>query len=95
MFSVISSRYVGDQGRGYIRHGNSYIQVVTWDDSRCPDASSVLTYSQSTNPASPHFADMTRVYSAKEWVDMPFCAAEIEADTVSEIVLEAVSEPLP
>ncbi|MDG2010953.1 MAG: penicillin acylase family protein [Candidatus Binatia bacterium] len=94
MFSVISSRYVGDQGRGYIRHGNSYIQVVTWDDSRCPDASSVLTYSQSTNPASPHFADMTRVYSAKEWVDMPFCADDIEADTVSEIVLEAVAEPL-
>ena len=93
MFSVISSRYVGDQGRGFIRHGNSYIQAVTWDDSDCPDASAVLTYSQSTDAASPHFADMTRVYSAEEWVDLPFCAEEVEADTVSEIVLEAVSAP--
>jgi len=88
MFSVISSRYVGDQGRGFIRHGNSYVQAVTWDESACPDASALLTYSQSTNPESPHFADMTRVYSAKEWVDFPYCEADIEADKVSEIRLD-------
>lgn len=88
MFSVISSSYVDDQGRGRIRAGNSYVQTVTWDESSCPDAFAVLTYSQSTNPASPHYADMTRVYSAEEWVDMPFCDDDIEDQKISETTLE-------
>ncbi len=87
MFSAISGRYVGDQGIANIRGGNSYIHTVTWDESECPDAFAVLTYSQSTDPASPHFADMTRVYSAEEWVDMPYCAQDIEAEKISEVVL--------
>ncbi|MDG2303363.1 MAG: penicillin acylase family protein [Candidatus Binatia bacterium] len=88
MFSVISSRYVDDQGLGTIRAGNSYIHAVTWDESECPDAYAVLTYSQSTDPASPHYADMTRVYSAEEWVDMPYCADDIEAEKISETTLQ-------
>lgn len=88
MFSVISSRYVDDQGRGNVRAGNSYVQTVTWDEGQCPDAFAVLTYSQSTNPASPHYADMTRVYSAEEWVDMPYCDDDIEASKISETTLE-------
>lgn len=88
MFSVISSSYVGDQGRGRIRAGNSYVQTVTWDESPCPDAYAVLTYSQSTNPASPHYADMTWVYSAEEWVDLPFCDEDIEDQKISEITLK-------
>lgn len=88
MFSVISSRYVDDQGRGDIRAGNSYVQTITWDESECPDAFAVLTYSQSTNPASPHYADMTRVYSAEEWVDMAYCPDDIEADKISETTLQ-------
>lgn len=87
MFSVISSRYVDDQGLGEIRAGNSYIQTVTWDGSTCPHAYAVLTYSQSTNPASPHFADMTRVYSAEQWVDLPYCSDDVAADTVSQTTL--------
>ncbi len=88
MFSVISSRYVDDQGLGNIRAGNSYIHTVTWTESECPDAFAVLTYSQSTDPASPHYADMTRVYSAEQWIDMPYCPDDIEADKISEITLE-------
>jgi acyl-homoserine-lactone acylase len=64
---------------------NSYIQTVTWDETECPDAYAVLTYSQSTNPESPHYADMTQLYSDKGWNDLPFCAADIEADKISEI----------
>ncbi len=87
MFSAISGRYVDDQGIGEIRAGNSYIHTVTWDESECPDAYAVLTYSQSTDPASPHYADMTRVYSAEEWVDMPYCQEDIQAQKISEITL--------
>lgn len=87
MFSVISSRFVDQVGYADIPTGNSYIQTVTWDETECPDAYAVLTYSQSTNPASDHYADLTRVYSDKGWNDMPYCAADIQASKIDEIDL--------
>jgi len=74
-----------EQG-GYqnIRGGNSHIQAVTWDDSACPIAEGMLTHSQSTDPASPHYGDQTPVYSAKEWIPLPFCAEDIEAARIGE-----------
>jgi len=84
-FSVISSRLVDGEGYSNIPTGNSYIHTVTWNESECPDAFAVLTYSQSQNPASPHYADMTQLYSDKGWNDMPFCPADIEAEKISEI----------
>ena len=83
-FSVISSNLVDGEGYSDIPHGNSYIQTVTWDETECPDAFAVLTYSQSVDPASPHYSDMTEVYSAGGWNDMPFCPADIEAAKISE-----------
>ncbi|MGX7926903.1 penicillin acylase family protein [Tsuneonella sp. HG094] len=61
--------------------GSSYIQSVTWDD-RGPVADAVLTFSQSTDPASPHFADQTRAFSQKKLRRFPFSQAEIAADTI-------------
>jgi hypothetical protein len=62
-FSVISSSLVDDSGYSSIRAGNSHIQAVTWDaGDPCPRAYTLLTYSQSTDPASPHYADQTRLY---------------------------------
>ncbi|HET6417322.1 MAG TPA: penicillin acylase family protein [Polyangiales bacterium] len=85
MFSVISSRFVQHVGYADIPTGNSYIQTVTWDETECPDAYAVLTYSQSTNPASAHYADLTQVYSDKSWNDMPYCDADIQAAKIDEI----------
>lgn len=76
---------------GYVNpgSGNSYIQIVTWDESDCPIADVILVPSQSTDPASPHFADQTRLYSNKEWVRFPFCEADIAAAQIGEtLVLE-------
>ena len=83
-FSVIGSNLVDGEGYSDIPAGNSYIQTVTWDETECPDAFAVLTYSQSLDPASPHHSDMTEVYSAGGWNDMPFCPADIEAAKISE-----------
>ena len=85
MWSVISSNFIEGEGYSEIRAGNSYIQTVTWDESECPVAYAVLTYSQSTDPASPHFSDWTELFSGKGWNDMPYCPADIEAQTISEI----------
>lgn len=83
-FGVISSRLVDGEGYSDIPTGNSYIQTVGWDGSECPDAYAVLTYSQSSDPASAHYADMTRLYSEGKWVDMPYCADDVEADKIGE-----------
>ncbi len=62
-------------------HGSSYVQAVTFDEAG-PVVDAVLSYSQSTNPASPHFGDQTLLYSAKRWVRLPFSKAQIAADAV-------------
>ena len=89
MFSAISSELVDGEGYSNIEHGNSYIQAVTWDESDCPDAYSILTYSQSTDPASDHYADATELYSNSGWIDMPFCEGDRDAQ---EIGRESISE---
>ena len=38
---------------------------------------------QSTDPASPHYADQTWLYSKKGWHRLPFHAADIAADEPS------------
>ena len=45
-------------------------------------ADAILSYSQSTNPASPHAYDQTRAYSAKTWNRLPFSAKAIAAETI-------------
>ncbi|HEY0115375.1 MAG TPA: penicillin acylase family protein, partial [Allosphingosinicella sp.] len=57
-------------------HGTSYVQVVSFEADG-PAADALLSYSQSTDPASPHSADQTRAFSAKAWHRLPFTRAEI------------------
>lgn len=64
-------------------HGTSYLQIVGFD-GKGPLAEAILSYSQSTNPASPHFADQTRAYAAKQWRRLPFSAEEISADRIAK-----------
>lgn len=66
-------------------HGSSYIQIVTFDDAG-PVADAILSYSQSTDPASPHYADQTREYAAKRWHRLPFTPEEIEAQRIGETI---------
>lgn len=57
--------------------GSSYIQAVGWDRGPCPDAHTLLTYSQSSNPNSPHYSDQTRLFSQERWVTSRFCEKDI------------------
>ncbi len=80
MFSYINTDFT--EGKGYtpIVHGNSYVQVVTWNDDGTPDARAVLTYSQSPESDSPHYYDQTELYARGEWLQLPFTEEEILAD---------------
>lgn len=88
MFSAIYSPLVDGEGYSDIFTGNSYIHAVTWDESDCPDAYAVLTYSQSTDPASDHYADATALYSQSGWIDMPFCEADRDAQELRRQSIE-------
>ncbi len=64
-------------------HGTSYIQIVGFDEAG-PVAEAILSYSQSTDPTSPYFADQTRAYAAKQWHRLPFTRQQISADRVGK-----------
>jgi len=68
--------------------GSTYIQVVTWaSGDPCPEAATVLTYSESDNPASPHYADQTKLFSRRQWATAYFCPAQVAAHAVSVTVV--------
>lgn len=68
-----------------IDYGSSYVQSVTFD-ARGPVANAVLTYGQSTDPASPHANDQMRLYSRKEWPVLPFHADDVAKARVGEVL---------
>ncbi|MFD3512832.1 penicillin acylase family protein [Streptomyces sp. NPDC058657] len=60
-----------------VTSGSSYLQAVGWDGGPCPVARTLLTYSQSSNPASAHYRDQTELYSGERWVTSRFCERDI------------------
>lgn len=64
-----------------IDYGTSYVQTVTFDE-RGPVAQAILTYGQSTDPASPHQTDQLRNYSAKRWHSLPYLSQDIEQQRI-------------
>jgi acyl-homoserine-lactone acylase len=68
--------------------GSSYIQDVTWTaGDPCPEAATLLTYSESANPDSPYYADQTEMFSRGQWVTAEFCPAQVAGDTLSTTVV--------
>ena len=80
MFSMIRTRL--QEGKGYtpIFHGNSYVQVISWDEEGDLSAQAMLTYSQSPEPDSPNYDDLTEIYSSGGWINLPFLEKEIASD---------------
>jgi acyl-homoserine-lactone acylase len=73
---------------GYpIVFGNSYIQVVTWNSSGNVSADGFLSYSESTDPANPHYSDFSQAYEQQQWYHFPFTPDEIAADAKSTVTL--------
>ncbi|MFF3489943.1 penicillin acylase family protein [Streptomyces sp. NPDC002795] len=75
-------------GGGYtdVTTGSSYIQAVGWDGGRCPVARTLLTYSQSSNPNSPHYSDQTHLFAKKKWVTERFCEKDILTSPALKVV---------
>jgi acyl-homoserine-lactone acylase len=52
---------------------------------------SIVTYSQSTDPDSPHFSDMTQLFSQEGWVEIPYRLGDIMTDP--ELESRFLTEP--
>lgn len=67
---------------GYkINYGSSYLQAVTFD-ARGPLAYGLLTYGQGASAESPHAFDQLPLFSAKQWVRLPFHREEVNAQRI-------------
>jgi acyl-homoserine-lactone acylase len=51
----------------------------------------VLTYSESENPASPHYDDQTKLFSRRQWATGYFCPAQVAAHALSTTVVSGGS----
>ena len=78
-FSMTIAPLVQEAGLGYtpVIHGNSIIEIVSWDKDGKVNPRGILTYSQSQEPDSPHYADQTELYSKGQWIDFPFHEEDI------------------
>jgi acyl-homoserine-lactone acylase len=80
-YNAIRSQPIGSRlpGARAVSYGTSYIQTVTWADDR-PVVGAFLTYSNSTDAASPYYADQTYRFYLKDWIQVPFTNDEVTTD---------------
>jgi len=84
-FNAIWTSWVDGKGLTQPDGGSSFVQVVTWGDGKCPNARTILTYSESTDPTNPHYADQTALFSKKKWVRDRFCKGAIKNAPVHQV----------
>jgi acyl-homoserine-lactone acylase len=88
VFNKIASNFEGPDGYPEVTSSSSsWIQATEFTDDG-PRIRGILTYSMSSNPASPHFSDQTELYSNKEWIDIPFHAEDVRAATLEKTQLK-------
>jgi acyl-homoserine-lactone acylase len=75
IYNQIQSNLTGDSAY-QVYFGSSIVMTVSFDGDT-PKAQGFLTYSQSSNPASPNYRDQTLRFSKKEWITFPFTSAVI------------------
>jgi acyl-homoserine-lactone acylase len=75
---------------GYpVNDGTSFLLTMAYTGPG-PVAKGVLTFGESADPASPHFADQTRLFSRKQLRDCLFSEASIAADP--ELTIKVVTQ---
>ena len=78
-FNIISTDRDA-QGRYDPYTGASFVMTAAFDNSGKVRGEALLSYSQSENPNSPHYADQTRLFSQKQWLPMRFTESQIRSD---------------
>ena len=63
---------------GEVYTGSSLVMTTALNPGG-PTAQGILTYSQATDPTSPWFANMTRLYSRRRWVKLAYTPSQLRA----------------
>jgi len=69
-----------------VSDGSSFIMAVEFTPAG-PRTRTILTYSESANPASHHYTDQTVLFSHKQWVTERFTQAQITSDPQLRITI--------
>jgi acyl-homoserine-lactone acylase len=78
-FNIISTDRDA-QGRYDPLTGASFVMTAAFDERGRVRGEAILSYSQSENPESEHYADQTRLFSRKQWLPMRFSERSIRRD---------------
>jgi acyl-homoserine-lactone acylase len=62
-----------------VNYGTSFLLTLAYTSSG-PSARCILTFSQSGDPASPHYADQTQLYKNKQLRDCRYSESSIASD---------------
>ena len=71
---------------GEVIEGSSTVMQVELTP-KGPKGTTMLTYSESENPRSPHHADQTRLYAKRKWIPLTFTARQIRRAAVRRYVV--------
>jgi acyl-homoserine-lactone acylase len=88
IFNKMSMDFAGSEGYPDVTGSSaSWVMAthVAGDNTR---VKGLTAYSQSSDPTSEHYADMTERFSAKDLVDIPFLPEDVEAAAISTMNLE-------
>jgi len=83
VFNKVDARYSGPAGYPEVTGSSSSWVMTTELTADGPVARGILTYSIATDPTSPHFSDMTKLYSDKQWVDLPYHMHDVKKAALS------------
>jgi acyl-homoserine-lactone acylase len=78
-FNVITAPLVAGAGYPKIVSGSSFVMAVELG-AHGPSGRLILTYSQSSNPTSPYYADQTELFSRKGFDTIKYTQAQLSAD---------------
>jgi acyl-homoserine-lactone acylase len=88
---VKGSRFLTEKGYPVV-HGSSFLMALEFTD-KGPHAKAFLTYSESGDPASPHYTDQTELFAKKQWRPVLFEEPQIAADTQRDYKVTNLSKP--
>jgi acyl-homoserine-lactone acylase len=78
VFNKIESTFRGEQGYPEVTRSSSSWIMASGFGEHGPMARGILTYSLSSNPQSPHFRDQTEMFSARQWVELPYNRQDVQ-----------------
>ncbi|MEM8499334.1 MAG: penicillin acylase family protein [Pseudomonadota bacterium] len=87
VFNKMTFEPIGEQGYPDVTGSAASWIMTTKLTQEKTEVKGILSYSQSSNPNSPHYSDMTKLFARGELIDIPFTLQAVKQSALSEIRL--------